>query len=214
MAEEELTEDEVLVVKSIQFVLGNSKLAFTFGLEQILGGVDLEDGLATCRGLSTTDEEAHRLKFLFDVVASLFLGLAEIGIAGAVEVGNHFLPLGLQASEERRGHGDQRTTSVDDRWIAASLSYLRESVEQGLPCQSPCFDVRENVWVVSEGLEASCPAHNLLLVDATEHREAAAVTQAQTEGSTTNKSLVHQGPDEMLITPIRAHFWGEAENAV
>lgn len=141
-------------------------------------------------------------------------GLAEVCIRGAVEIGYCFLPLGLKALEEVRGHSYERGSSINDSWIAALLSYLWQTIEQSLASQSPCLNMREYVGIVPEGLKATGASDNLLLVDTTENRETALITQAQTEGRTADHALLHERPHQMLIVSVRAHLRRQSEDTV
>ena len=70
MLKESLAEDEVFVVKFIELVFGNGELAFVWGLEQVLGGVDLKDGFAADLA-STCDEEANWTQLASKLLAVL-----------------------------------------------------------------------------------------------------------------------------------------------
>lgn len=146
--------------------------------------------------------------------AFLLLGLAKVGITRTVQIGDCFLPLSLQPPEQWRWDGDKGASSVYHCGIATSLTDLRQPIEQGLPSECPRFDVRENIRVVPEGLEARGPADNLLFINATEDSEAIRIAETQAKRGATYQALVHQGPNEVLVTSVCAHLGGEPKDGV
>lgn len=100
MTKEKLPKYEVLIVKSVQLVLGDGELALALSLEKILRRIDLKDSLAASGGLAAANQEAHRLQLFLNIGALLLFGLAEISITGAVKVWDSLLPLCLQPFEQ------------------------------------------------------------------------------------------------------------------
>jgi hypothetical protein len=64
-----LSENEITVVEFIKFVFGDSELAFAFGLEEILGSRDLENGITA--GLCSTNQESDWFELLLKSAAWL-----------------------------------------------------------------------------------------------------------------------------------------------
>ena len=211
MLEEQLTENEVSVVEFIKLVFGDSKLAFTFSLEKVLRSRNLENRIAS--RLGSTDQEANWFKSGFERAARLFR-FAEVWIRFAIEILNLKLPLLLKSSKQWRRNSDKSGSGVDDSWESTLLTYLLRSHENTFSRQSPSFDVRENIWVVSEGFEPFDATDDLVFIDSTNNCEHVGVGKTQTEGSLANKFLFHQRPDEMLILPISTHLWGKSKNTI
>lgn len=168
VAQEQLSEDEVLVVELIQTVLRNGELALAVRLVQVLAGTDLEDRVTSLVGAG--DEEADGAEGLLYVVTRL-VALAEVGVRRAVEVWHCLLPGVLERRKQGRRHSDKGRACIDDGREDAAVAVLLVAVVDASAGQGPGLDVAEDVRVVAERTEAGRATDDLLLVDATEHGE-------------------------------------------
>ena len=83
-----MSEDEVFVVKFVEFVFSNGKLAHVLCLVHVFFGADFEDSL-TADLAATGDKEAYWFEVLNEALTVLF-GLAKV--SRAVEILDGFFP--------------------------------------------------------------------------------------------------------------------------
>ena len=103
MPQKQLTKYKVAIVKLIQFIFGDGKLALALCLVQILTGTHLEYGVTGLVG--ARDKEANRLQSTLKLVAGGET-LTEVGVRLAIQIGYGGLPLALEFSKQGRWDGD------------------------------------------------------------------------------------------------------------